>query len=195
VTTDTRARHATAQDTVAYTELKRRLVGGLSGLVLEIGAGGGANFDLLDHTTDWVGLEPDRRRRRRLTAKVSRSGRRGSVIDGVAEDMPLPDHSVDAVLSTIVLCSVRDQEQAVAEVLRVLRPGGRFVFFEHVAAEHGSWQRRWQAWTALCSRMFDHGCDPSRETWQVLQRAPFIELDLSWFRVGGRPFIGGYGVA
>jgi ubiquinone/menaquinone biosynthesis C-methylase UbiE len=195
MTTDTRARHSTVQDTAAYTELKRRLVGGLSGLVLEIGAGGGANFDLLDHTTDGVGLEPDRRRRRRLTAKVARSGRRGTVIDGVAEDMPLPDDSVDAVLSTIVLCSVRDQEQAVAEVLRVLRPGGRFVFFEHVAAEHGSWQYRWQTWTAPCSRMFDHGCDPSRETWQVLQQAPFIELDLSWFRVDGRPFIGGYGVA
>ena len=112
-----------------------------------------------------------------------------------AEHIPLPDSSVDAVLATIVLCSVRDQDRALAEIVRVLRPGGRFVFFEHVAAARGTWTRRWQALTGPFSRAFDHGCDPTRETWRALERAPLHELELSWFASGRKPFIGGVGVA
>ena len=173
-------------DMTAYLELKRELVGGLRGRVLEIGAGSGANFGLLGGDVTWTGLEPRRRRRRALEERP--------VIDGVAEDIPLPDGSVDAVLATTVLCSVRSQEQALAEVLRVLRPGGRFVFFEHVAAPGGTWQRRWQSLIAPCSRFADAGCDPSRETWTAVQRAGFASLRLEWFARGSWPFIGGEGV-
>ncbi len=173
-------------DMTAYLDLKRELVGGLRGRVLEIGAGSGVNFGLLADDVTWTGLEPRRRRR-------AGSGKR-PVIDGVAEDVPLPDGSVDAVLATTVLCSVRSQEQTLAEVLRVLRPGGRFVFFEHVAAPVGTWQRRWQSLIAPCSRFADAGCDPSRETWTAVQRAGFGSLRLEWFARGSWPFIGGQGV-
>lgn len=122
----------------AYERDKARLLGELRGRVLEIGAGGGANFSRLPHGVDWVGLEPSRRARRRL----ARSGH--TVLDAPAEAVPLPDDSVDAVVSTIVLCSVADQDRALAEVVRVLRPGGRLVFFEHVAAPRGTWRRRAQ---------------------------------------------------
>jgi ubiquinone/menaquinone biosynthesis C-methylase UbiE len=175
-----------AGDMTAYLDLKRELVGALRGRVLEIGAGSGANFGLLGRDVTWTGLEPRRRRRRGLEERP--------VIDGVAEDIPLPDGSVDAVLATTVLCSVRSQEQALAEVVRVLRPGGRFVFFEHVAAPDGTWQRRWQSLIAPCSRFADAGCDPSRETWRAVQRAGFGSLRLEWFARGSWPFIGGQGV-
>ena len=173
-------------DMTAYLDLKRELVGGLRGRVLEIGAGSGVNFGLLADDVTWTGLEPRRRRRRG-------AGKR-PVIDGVAEDVPLPDGSVDGVLATTVLCSVRSQEQTLAEVLRVLRPGGRFLFFEHVAAPGGTWQRRWQSLIAPCSRFADAGCDPSRETWTAVQRAGFASMRLEWFARGSWPFIGGQGV-
>lgn len=182
----------------AYAQLKRSLIGGLTGRVLEIGAGTGANFSLLDARVDWVGLEPNRTRRWQLEHPSQPRG--GTILDGVAEQIPMPDASVDAVLATIVLCSVRSQEQTLAEVVRVLRPGGRFVFFEHVAAPRGSWTRRLQGVAAPFSRVFDHGCDPARKTWRALERAPFRALSVDRFTMPGAlgadwPFIGGFGVA
>lgn len=174
-------------DLATYESLKRQLVGSLRGRVLEIGVGRGANFGLLPAGVDWVGIEPDRRMRQRLGDE--------RVLSGTAEELPLPDESVDAVLSTVVLCSVRDQDRALAEIRRVLRPGGRLVFFEHVAARPGTWTRRAQEVLAPISRRIDHGCDPSRETWRTLQRQPFRSLDLRWFNRGHTPLIGGWAVA
>ena len=116
----------------AYDTVKRSLFADLRGTVLEIGAGKGANFGLLPGQVRWVGLEPAGRRRRRLAR-----GHAGVVLAGIGEQIPLRDHSVDAVISTIVLCSVRDQDRVLTEVRRVLRPGGVFVFCEHVAAPAG----------------------------------------------------------
>ena len=160
----------------AYDAVKRSLFADLRGTVLEIGAGSGANFGLLPGQVRWVGLEPVRRRRRRLAR-----GHAGLVLAGVGERIPLRDRSVDAVISTIVLCSVRDQDRVLAEVRRVLRPGGAFVFCEHVAAPSGTWARRWQGgMTPLCRR-FDAGCDPSRETWRAIEQAGFARVELKWF--------------
>lgn len=173
----------------AYTRLKTQLVGRLSGRVLELGAGRGSNFALLGPDVAWVGIEPAGKRRRQL----AREGHQ--VLAATAEALPLGDGSVDAVLATIVLCSVRDQDTALAEAARVLRPGGRFVFFEHVAAPPGTWFRRWQQASAPVNRVIDHGCDPARETWRALERAPFRELEVRWYARGRTPYIGGYAVA
>jgi SAM-dependent methyltransferase len=178
----------------AYNTVKRSLFADLRGTVLEIGAGKGANFGLLPGQVRWVGLEPGRRRRRLA------QGRPGLVLAGVGERIPLRDHSVDAVVSTIVLCSVRDQDQVLAEVRRVLRPGGAFVFCEHVAAPRGTRARRWQRALAPWSRRFDAGCDPSRETWLAIERAGFAHVELEWFTLPPRwsvynPCIAGRAVA
>lgn len=86
---------------------------------------------------------------------------------------------------------MRDQEQAIAEVRRVLRPGGRFVFTEHVAAPGGTWRRRVERLVAPATRLLDCGCDPTRETWRVLEEAGFAGLDLAWYpRSGGRVIAG-----
>lgn len=178
----------------AYNTVKRSLFADLRGTVLEIGAGKGANFGLLPGQVRWVGLEPGRRRRRLA------QGRPGLVLAGVGEQIPLCDHSVDAVVSTIVLCSVRDQDQVLSEVRRVLRPGGAFVFCEHVAAPRGTRARRWQRALAPWSRRFDAGCDPSRETWLAIERAGFAHVELEWFTLPPRwsvynPCIAGRAVA
>ena len=164
------------QGRAAYNALKRSLFADLRGTVLEIGAGRGANFGLLPGQVRWVGLEPARRRRRRLAR-----GHAGLVLAGVGERIPLRDRSVDAVISTIVLCSVRDQDWVLAEVRRVLRPGGAFVFCEHVAAPSGTWARKWQRAMAPWSRRLDAGCDPSRETWRAIEQAGFAHVELNWF--------------
>ena len=69
------------------------------------------------------------------------------------------------------------------------------MFFEHVAAPEGTWTRRLQQVFSPVSRLLDRGCDPSRETWRALERAPFCELRIQWYALGRWPHIGGYGVA
>jgi ubiquinone/menaquinone biosynthesis C-methylase UbiE len=102
---------------------------------------------------------------------------------GTAEDLPVPDSSADAVVSTLVLCSVSDVAKALAEILRVLKPGGRLVFIEHVAAPRGTWLRRLQTWVKPAWKRLGDGCHPDRETWVALERAGFAKLDYSHFRV------------
>jgi SAM-dependent methyltransferase len=168
-------------DMRAYRSLKRTMLADLAGLVLEIGAGGGANFQYFPAGARWVGLEPGRLRGRRLARMAIRRGLPPAVLGAVAEHIPLADGSVDAVVSSVVLCSVDDQDRALAEVRRVLRPGGAFVFFEHVGAPVGTLPRRVQQFLAPVSRRIDSGCDPSRETWVAIGRAGFATLDLRWF--------------
>jgi SAM-dependent methyltransferase len=147
----------------------------LRGRVLEIGAGDGANFGLLHPSVEWVGLEPARRRRARLAEKARSRGHRSAPLDGGAEDIPLPDASVDAVLGTHVLCSVADPVRVLEEVVRVLRPGGRALFAEHVAAPAGTATGRVLRLARPFSRTLDHGCDPTRDT-EATVRASALEV-------------------
>ena len=154
-----------------YFGVKNAEIGRLRGTVLEIGAGRGRNFDLLAPGVTWIGAEPDPGFRERLAETARRHGHREPPLPASAESLPLADASVDAVLATVVLCSVRDQDAALAEIGRVLRPGGAFVFAEHVGATLGSFKRRAQRAFAPLSRRFDHGCDPTRDTEAALRRS------------------------
>ncbi|GAA4572752.1 class I SAM-dependent methyltransferase [Planotetraspora kaengkrachanensis] len=183
-------------DMGAYTSLKHRLLASLTGTVLELGAGRGANFGLLPADVTWIGLEPDGRLHRRLARAAAGHGRRPTILGCPAEEIPLPDRSVDAVLTTVVLCSVADPGRVLSEIRRVLRRPGRFVFFEHVAAPSGTLARRSQAAWAGVSRLCGDGCDPSRETWKTIGSAGWADLDLRWFTSGRRlavhgPYIAG----
>lgn len=160
---------------------RHRLLAGLSGTVLELGAGRGANFEHLGPGVAWIGLEPSRRRRDRLRAAAHRAGHRGEILTAPAEAIPLSDASCDAVIATIVLCSVRDQARTLTEVLRVLRPGGSFVFLDHVAAPPGTWTRRLQRAWAPVSRLVDNGCDPARDTEAAIDAAGFARVELERF--------------
>jgi ubiquinone/menaquinone biosynthesis C-methylase UbiE len=174
---------------------KRELLHALRGTVLEIGAGRGRNLPDFDRGITWIGLEPNRRRHAQLVRTAAAHGHRGTVLSAVAEQIPLADASVTAVVSTVVLCSVDDQERVLAEVRRVLRPGGSFVFVEHVAADPGTWSRRLQGTFAPATRRFDAGCDPSRETWRTIQDAGFRDLDLRWFTSRSPIFVYGRYIA
>jgi SAM-dependent methyltransferase len=129
----------------------------------------------------WLGLEPDPGRRRVLAAAAAAHGQDAPLIAAAAEQIPLADASVDSVAATLVLCSVADQDQVLAEVRRVLRPGGRFAFFEHVAAPRGTWSRRLQRCVSPVTRRLDAGRDPARETWRAIRAAGFREVHARWY--------------
>ena len=117
----------------------------LSGAVLEVGAGTGVTLAHYPATlTRLVLCEPDPHMRRKLTEKIAASGAKAEVCDAELEHLPFADASFDAVVGSLVLCSVRDQSAALAEIARVLKPGGRLVFLEHVAADGKPGRLKWQ---------------------------------------------------
>jgi ubiquinone/menaquinone biosynthesis C-methylase UbiE len=105
------------------------------------------------------------------------------VMDGTADRVPLPDESVDAGVASLVLCSVPDQASALAELRRVIRPGGELRFYEHVAATDprwAQWQRRVDpVWTRIAG-----GCHLTRDTCAAIEHAGFeiVELDRFLFQ-------------
>ena len=162
-------------------EEKRALLAPLSGTVLEIGPGAGGNLAFLRPYMRWIGIEPNPFFHDRLRARGERLGIDVKVRAASAEALPVPDQSVDAVISTLVLCSVHDPAAALREIRRVLRPGGRFVFVEHVAAPHGTGLRCAQRALGPMWRVFSDGCHPDRDTGRLIEAAGFANVDLTPF--------------
>jgi ubiquinone/menaquinone biosynthesis C-methylase UbiE len=153
----------------------------LRGTVLELGPGAGGNLPYYSRDVRWLGIEPNRTARDQSRAAAAELGMRAQVLPGRAEDLELADASVDAVVCSFVLCSVGDLAAALAQIHRVLRPGGRFVFAEHVAAPVGTWVRRGQNVLAALSAQ----CRPNRETGPAITRAGFDIVDLHRFDLAG----------
>ena len=149
---------------------RRLVLPKLDGDVLDVGAGEGHSTGSLPGAARVTSLEPHPGAVSRL--RLAAKGRRGArVLQGRAESMPLPDRSMDAAICCVTLCSVDDQDRALAEIHRVLRPGGRLVAFEHVAAPKGTWLRAGQQLVAPFSRVTDRGCHPARDTEAALDRS------------------------
>lgn len=170
-------------------DYKRQLLGSLQGDVLEIGPGAGANLPYFNRGVRWIGMEPNIHTHAYLVREAARLGMQIDVRGGTAERLDIADASVDAVVCTLVLCSVEDQTQVLKEALRVLRPGGHFVFIEHVAALPGTWTRRLQNWVQPAWTCVGDGCRPNRETWRVIETAGFSQVELKHFNVDA-PLIG-----
>lgn len=172
-----------------YGAEKRRLLSDLSGTVLELGPGTGGNLRYLPTGLRWIGVEPNIHMHPVLLSRAADLDLDARVVLGAGESLDVPSASVDAVVCTLVLCSVRDQAAVLAEVRRVLRPGGRFVFLEHVAAPRGSWLRWLQSFVAPVWSICGHGCRPDRETWRALEAAGFRRLDCRRFEMDGLPLV------
>jgi ubiquinone/menaquinone biosynthesis C-methylase UbiE len=161
---------------------RRRLLAGLQGRVLEVGAGNGLNFPHYPRTvTGVVAVEPEPGLRRRAGTAAREAPVPVESVDGTAERIPAPDASFDAAVACLVLCSVADQARALAEIHRVLRPGGRLRFFEHVRADSARMQRVQRTldatvWPRLCG-----GCHTGRDTIAALTAAGFRVSDLERF--------------
>ncbi|WP_350347585.1 class I SAM-dependent methyltransferase [Agromyces sp. G08B096] len=169
-------------------DLEREVLGRVRGRVLEIGAGDGENFGAWHPDVSWIGLEPDARRRTELATRAREWRHDAAPLDAVAESIPLPDASVDAVVGTYVLCSVTDLAAALAEVRRVLVPGGRVVFVDHVVAPPRTLKRVVQRVATPISKRCCHGCHWDRDPEAALAAAGFAGDDVHRLRVRSTPF-------
>lgn len=160
---------------------KRKLLSGLSGTVLEIGAGTGENFPYYARGIHWIGIEPNVFMHPNLLKTAEQYGITGTLRAGLAERLDADDASVDAVVSTLVMCSVSDQTTVLREILRVLKPGGRFVFIEHVAAPKRSGEWWAQKITKPLWRAAADGCEPDRDTASAVERAGFSRVEIERF--------------
>ena len=154
-------------------DLRREVLAPAEGVTVEIGAGTGLNFE---HYPPGVGevvaTEPDPHMLRRAQEAARRAPIPVRVERAVADRLPFEDEAADSVVGTLVLCTVPDQDSALREAYRVLKPGGRYLFLEHVRADDpglARWQDRLQPiWSA-----FSAGCHPNRDTTSAIERAGF----------------------
>lgn len=156
------------------TEHRSRLLAGLRGAVIEIGAGDGSTFALYpDTVTDVLALEPDDYLRSLARGKAASAPVPVRVVAGSAEQIPAPDAGADAVVTSLVLCSVADQARVLAEIRRVLRPGGMLAFYEDLLTP--AWQR------------IAGGCHLNRDTLQAITAAGFSVQDSQRFGFSVHP--------
>ncbi len=169
-----------ASEEACLQEWRAGLLRDLEGDVLEVGAGTGLNLPHYPRSLARLVLsEPDRHMRTKLSERVRADGRdRVEVLDASLEQLPLPDAAFDAVVGTLVLCSVPSLDQAVAEIHRVLRPEGRFVFLEHVAAEDRPRRLKWQRRVEPFWKRISGNCHLSRKTEEAIRAAGFGILEV-----------------
>jgi ubiquinone/menaquinone biosynthesis C-methylase UbiE len=157
------------------TEHRRRLLAGLAGAVVELGAGHGLNFPHYPaEVTGVTAVEPEPTLRAAATRAAADAPVPVTVVAGVADALPLGDRSADAAVASLVLCSVPDQDHALTELWRILRPGGELRFYEHVVPRGGPKRVLLQIadrsglWPAIAG-----GCHPARDTGAAIARAGF----------------------
>ena len=184
-------RHADGTQHRLYADRKRALFGQIEGrdgsppVVVEIGAGTGLNAAFLPAGARWIVVEPNVHFHDRIREAACAHGLTVDLRSGVSESLPVADGEADAVVSTLVLCSVTDVGRSLAEARRVLRPGGRFVFVEHVAAAPGSFLRRVQRLVHGPWGWLADGCRPDQDTGRRVTEAGFADLQMEAFRVSG----------
>ena len=167
-------------------ELKRRLLADVSGRALEIGVGTGLSFTHYPVAVELVGVDPSEPMLRRARKRAADLGRDVTFVAAPAETLPFPDDSFDTAVSLAVLCTVDDPSRALAEIRRVLRPAGRFVFLEHVrsgdpktARRQDRLERPW-GWIA-------GGCHPNRRTVEAIEDAGFELTELEQHDIAEMP--------
>ncbi len=164
-------------------EQKQALFADLAGTVLEIGPGTGANLPYYPRGIHWIGIEPNPWMHGYLRRRAAELGIEVDLRSGLAEQIELAPGSVDTVISTLVLCTVSDLEGVLGEIHRVLAPGGRFLFIEHVGAVRGTWLRRIQGWIKPAWRVIGAGCEPDRDIPAALRAAGFERIDMDCFHL------------
>jgi ubiquinone/menaquinone biosynthesis C-methylase UbiE len=165
----------TEDEDAAQVEHRREVLSGLSGRVFELGAGTGSNFAHYPATVSALAAaEPEPYLRERAVAAAAAVPLDVEVVDAVADQLPFEDASFDAAVACLVLCSVPDQGRALAELRRIVRPGGELRFYEHVHSDRQplrailEFADRTTLWPRLAG-----GCHPTRETLAAIEHAGF----------------------
>nr|XP_003216973.1 PREDICTED: methyltransferase-like protein 7A [Anolis carolinensis] len=170
--------------------------------IFEIGTGTGTNFEFYPTGCKVICTDPNPNFQKYLDKNLSKNPhvKLESCIVAAAEDLhQIPDASVDVVVCTLVLCSVKNTARVLSEVLRVLRPGGAFYFMEHVLASPSTWMFFWQQIYDAAWDVFFDGCCLTRESGKELEKAGFSDLKLRYIDAPlnwnpAKPHIIGYAV-
>lgn len=157
---------------------REALIDRVGGSVLELGGGTGANLPFYGpKVTKLVVTEPEEPMARRLEQKLENYSLPATVLQVPAENLPFEANSFDFVVSTLVLCTVDDPAKALAEAHRVLKPGGKLVFLEHVRSDDPR-LARWQDRLHGVWKRAGYGCRCNRPTQDNIERAGFSVVDL-----------------
>lgn len=163
-----------AETRAGMAGIRERMLAGLAGRVIEIGAGNGLNFAHYPATvSEVVAIEPERHLRQLAVEAALRSDTPVDVAPGAAEALPVKSEAFDAAVVSLVLCSVRDVPRALAEVRRVLRPGGVVRFFEHGRGGGPAMRATQHALDATVWPRLTGGCHVARDPVAALRAAGF----------------------
>ncbi len=161
-----------ATEEAGLRRMRRELLAGARGRVLELGAGTGLNLDLYPSAVERLtAVEPDPHMAARLRPKLAALGREVEVVEAPGERLPFAAASFDTAVVTLVLCTVPDPAATLAELARVLAPGGRLLFIEHVRAEDPG-LARWQDRLERPWRFLGDGCHCNRDTLATIAASP-----------------------
>ncbi|QKV91199.1 class I SAM-dependent methyltransferase [Streptomyces sp. NA02950] len=178
---------AVADERGGVAELRSELLSGLSGRVIEIGAGNGRNFPHYPETvSEVVAIEPERHLRRLAARAGLRAAVPVDVVPGVAEALPVKSEAFDAAVTCLVLCSVRDVQRALAELMRVLKPGGELRFLEHSRADGRVMATTQRVLDRTVWPLLFGGCHSAREVRAELAVAGFEPAEYRRLRVPDR---------
>ena len=166
---------AKREDAAGNSDNRKELLAGLSGRVVEVGSGIGSNFAHYPETvTEVIAVEPEPYLRARSEEAATQAPVAVTVVEGLADALPVDEASVDAGVASLVLCSVADQDAALRELHRAIKPGGELRFYEHVISNRES-RRRVQR--VMDKTFYPHlagGCHLTRDTRAAIERNGFI---------------------
>jgi ubiquinone/menaquinone biosynthesis C-methylase UbiE len=177
------------------SELRRELLACARGRVLEIGVGTGLSLPHYPPVDELVATDPSEPMLRRARRRATEAGLKVTFVEAPAEQLPFEDDSFDTVVSMLVLCTVEDPRGAMQEIRRVLRPGGQFLFSEHVRSE-APHRARWQDRVEPVWRVVANGCHPNRNTLDTIRAAGFDVGEIAQDELPGvpalmRPYVSG----
>lgn len=182
-------RFLASSERAGMRDIRRELLAAAQGVVTEIGAGTGTNLPHYGNgVSELILTEPEGPMAKRLRAAAVGLPVQNRVIEAPAANLPLEDESADTVVSTLVLCTVDDVEAALEEVARVLKPGGRFLFLEHVRSKDPK-VAKWQDRLHRPWRAFGYGCNCNRDTEAAIERSPLKIEEIAHGQVPKAPSI------
>ncbi len=161
-----------------YGECKQAAIGAMTGTVVELGPGTGANMRYYAPGTKVIGIEPNPGMHDRLRARADEHGVDLEIRTLRGEMIDVDDETADGVVATLVLCGVDDPSQVVSEIQRVLKPGGTFFFLEHVVAPDGTGTRAAQRILKQPHRWLFNGCVVDRDTGSLLEGSGFSSIEI-----------------
>ncbi|HET8865848.1 MAG TPA: class I SAM-dependent methyltransferase [Gracilimonas sp.] len=160
-----------------YGERKQELLKNHPETVVEIGAGYGANFRYLNPGTKVIAIEPNEALHPLLEQRAKNYEINIQLHSSGAEEMNIPDNSAEMVLGSLVLCSVDDPVKAISEIVRILKPGGEFVYIEHVKDHTNGWIYSIQRSVKKPWKWFFDGCHITRDTGKTIRESGFSKID------------------